>query len=58
MNVTKMTDYKSGQLNPIFNEQLFFEYTNLKVDELEIAMIKINLLDHDFIGANNLIGSF
>ena len=37
---------------------LFFEFSNLSIDDLETAMIKINLLDHDFIGANNLIGHF
>ena len=26
MNQTKVTDYKSGQLCPIFNELLFFEF--------------------------------
>ena len=53
-----MTDYKSGQLNPIFNELLFFEFQNMKVEDLETAMIKISLMDHDFIGSNNLIGTF
>lgn len=37
---------------------LFFEFSSLKVQELETAMIKISLIDHDFIGSNNLIGTF
>lgn len=53
-----MTDYKPGSLSPIFNEQLFFEFQKVKAEELDIAMIKIDLMDHDFIGANNLLGSF
>jgi hypothetical protein len=28
------------------------------VEDLETGMIKISLLDHDFIGANNFIGTF
>jgi hypothetical protein len=53
-----MTDYKSGQINPIFNELLFFEFQNMKLEDLDTAMIKVSLLDHDFIGSNNLIGQF
>lgn len=45
-------------MNPIFNEQLFFEYTNVSVDVLETSMIKISLLDHDTFGSNNMIGTF
>jgi hypothetical protein len=45
-------------LNPIFNELLFFEFTKVSLDVLETSMIKISLMDHDFIGANNLIGQF
>lgn len=45
-------------LSPIFNELLFFEFNNLTLDDLDSAMVKISLLDHDFIGANNLIGQF
>lgn len=58
MGQSKVTDYKSGQLNPIFNEQMFFEFKNQTVDDLESGMIKISLMDHDFIGSNNLIGTF
>lgn len=29
LNQTKMTDYKSGQLNPVFNDLLFFEFNNM-----------------------------
>jgi len=28
----------------------------MKNEDLETGMIKISLMDHDFIGANNLIG--
>lgn len=42
----------------MFNEMLFFEFSNLKTIELETAMIRINLMDHEFIGSNNLIGTF
>ena len=45
-------------MNPIFNEQMFFEFKNMSVDDLESGMIKISLMDHDFIGSNNLIGTF
>ena len=37
---------------------LFFNFDKLKQHELETAMITISLFDHDFIGSNNLIGSF
>ena len=30
----------------------------MKNEDLETGMIKISLMDHDFIGANNLIGQF
>lgn len=30
----------------------------MSVDDLETAMVKISLLDHDFIGSNNMIGQF
>lgn len=43
-------------MSPIFNSQLFFEYKNLSIDDLETGMIKITLLDHDNIGSNNFIG--
>jgi len=43
-------------MSPIFNSQMFFEYTNLSLDDLETGMIKISLMDHDVIGSNNLIG--
>lgn len=58
MGQKKITDYKSGQVSPIFNELLFFEYTNLTNNDLETGMFKISLLDHDTFGANNLIGVF
>jgi hypothetical protein len=37
---------------------LFFEFQNLKAEDLDTGMIKVSLLDHDFIGSNNLIGQF
>ena len=37
---------------------MFFEYSGLTTDDLETGMIKISLMDHDFIGSNNLIGTF
>ena len=40
---TKVTDYKPASLSPIFNELLFFEYTNLTIEDVETAMIKISL---------------
>ena len=45
-------------MSPIFNELLFFEFNNMKTEDLETAMIKVSLMDHDFIGSNNMIGSF
>jgi len=56
LSQVKTTKYKPASLSPIFNEVLFFEYTNLSSDDLVTAMIKIMLLDHDFIGSNNQIG--
>lgn len=58
MDQTKSTDYKSATMNPIFNEMLFFEFQNLRTQDLETAMIQVNLLDHDMVGANNMLGSF
>lgn len=58
MDQTKMTGYKSATNNPIFNDLLFFEFNNLKLQDLDTAMIKVSLLDHDFIGSNNMIGQF
>lgn len=37
---------------------LFFEFANLRTEDLETGMIRISLLDHDFLGANNMIGTF
>jgi len=53
---SKLTAYRPGELSPIFNEVLFFEYTGLTKEDLETGMFKIAVLDHDFIGANNMIG--
>jgi len=58
MGQTKLTDYRPSTNSPMFNEMLFFEFTNLRVNELETGMIKIGLYDHDFIGSNNLLGMF
>ena len=45
-------------MTPNFNEMLFFNFDKIKQHELETAMISITLLDHDFVGSNNLIGTF
>lgn len=58
MEQKKITDYKSGQLNPVFNEMLFFEFNDLKTEDLETGMITVRLFDHDMIGSNNLLGQF
>jgi Ca2+-dependent lipid-binding protein len=58
MGETKTTDYKKATASPIFNEQLFYEFTGKSIDDLETGMIKIRLMDHDFIGSNNLLGTF
>lgn len=45
-------------MNPVFNEMLFFEFSKLRPVDLETAMIQIILLDHDFVGSNNILGKF
>lgn len=39
MEQVKCTEYKPATLSPVFNETLFFEMTNLRVQELETGMI-------------------
>jgi hypothetical protein len=56
--MTKETSYKSGQLSPIFNEVLFFEFQNKSIDDLETGMLKIAVMDHETLGSNNIIGQF
>jgi hypothetical protein len=37
---------------------MIFEFNGLSLDDLETAMFKITMLDHDTFGANNMIGCF
>jgi FerI (NUC094) domain/C2 domain len=54
----KTTEYQPSTENPILNEMLFFEFKDLKLNEIETGMIEITLLDHDQIGSNNMLGTF
>jgi hypothetical protein len=37
---------------------LFFEFDGLKINDLETGMIELTLLDHESLGANNVLGTF
>ncbi len=50
---------KPGTNNPIFDEQFFFEFPEMTVEQLDRAKILFNVYDTKFWGkSDSLIGSF
>ena len=58
MDQTQYTQYVPKDPSPKFNEHLFFQFSDLKLWQLETGMITIKLLDHSTFGRNQEIGSF
>jgi hypothetical protein len=58
MGQTQTTKYVPKDRTPKFNENLFFQFTDLKVWQLEGGMINIKLLDHSSFGRDQVLGTF
>ena len=52
------TNYLKETLAPIFNETLFFSFTNLSMEELTTAEIEIGVYDHNTLSKDAMIGMF
>ena len=55
---TKCTKPAHQTLSPIFNETLYFIYTGLNAEELEMGEICFHLMDHNSLVKNTILGSF
>ena len=59
LDQTKRTKAKSKTLNPIFNEQFYFEFTGLIKSQLEEASIVFKVMDYNGpVQKDKLIGTF
>lgn len=54
----KHTAIKKQCLNAVFDTVLFFNYSKLRKDEVEDAVIKVSVFDADFGSRNDMIGLF